>query len=205
MKIFSLQTVEGFKDSSAAWDKSKKQRVLVFSVSILLLSALAFFFVKGSESLSRLTLKQEAPRFGSLAPDFELRDLDGKTVRLADFRGKNPIFLNFWASWCPACQQEAPANARLHQRLGAKGLRFMAVSVDQGATTADEVGKFVEKFRVGFVPLLDPEHRVLDLYGVTGIPTTFLIDRKGVIVAKEVGPKNWTSPERLKSLEGLLN
>jgi peroxiredoxin len=93
----------------------------------------------------------------------------------------------------------------LHQKLGPKGLRFLAISVDQGPTAADEVRKFVEEFKLGFVPLLDPKHRVLDLYGVTGIPTTFLIDRKGVIVAKEMGPKKWTNSEWLSRLESLFN
>lgn len=197
--------MEGYGENDLARGMSKKQKVLVFSISILLLSALVFFLVKGWIRLGPLALQQEAPRVGSLAPDFELKDMNGRTVRLGDFRGRNPVFLNFWASWCPACRQEAPENERLHQKLGPKGLRFVAVSVDQGPTAADEVRRFVEEFKVGFVPLLDPKHRVLDLYGVTGIPTTFLIDRKGVIVAKEVGPRNWTNSTWLNRLEQLFN
>lgn len=63
----------------------------------------------------------------------------------------------------------------------------------------------MKEFKLSFVPVLDTEHEVLDRYGVSAIPTTFLIDRTGVIVAKEVGPRNWTSSEWLERLEKLFN
>ena len=177
----------------------------MLSATGLLALAIAFLLLKRWEGLTLPSIQLEAPQIGALAPDFTLKDVDGKAVRLADFRGKNPVFLNFWASWCPACRQEAPENEKLYQRLGPKGLKFVAVSIDQGPAAADEVRKFVEEFNLGFVPLLDSKHRVLDLYGVTAIPTTFLIDREGKIVAKEIGPKNWTSSEKLNRIEALLN
>lgn len=167
--------------------------------------AAALFVLQRWVSFSLIPIKQEAPRIGALAPDFELTDVDGKAVRLADFRGKSPIFLNFFASWCPACRQEAPANENLHKRRGPKGLKVLAVSVDQGPTATSDVRNFMEEFKLSFIPVLDPKHEVLDLYGVTAIPTTFLIDRKGKIVAKEVGPKNWTNSERLERLERLFD
>lgn len=184
---------------------SRPQRVLFLSATGLLALAMALLLLKWWEGFTLFPIKEELPKIGAIAPDFTLKDLAGNTVRLVEFRGKDPVFLNFWASWCPACRQEAPENGQLHQKLGPKGLRFLAISVDQGPTAADEVRKFVEEFKLGFVPLLDPKHRALDLYGVTGIPTTFLIDRKGVIVAKEVGPRNWTNSERLGRLEALFN
>lgn len=205
MKIFSIQKMEGYGEDDIAREVNKKQKVLVFSISILLLSALAFFLVKGWESLGRLTLTQEAPRVGAWAPDFMLRNVDGKTVRLADFRGKNPVLLNFWASWCPACRQEAPENEKLHQRLGPKGLKFLAVSIDRDPGALNDVRKFMEEFKLSLRPLLDSNGEVFEHYGVTAIPTTFLIDRRGKIVAKEVGPKNWTSADRLGRLEKLFN
>lgn len=156
------------------------------------------------ESFSLIPIKQEAPKIGALAPDFTLKDVDGKTVRLAHFRGKNPVFLNFWASWCPACRQEAPENEKLHQRLGPKGLKFLPVSIDRGPGALDDVRKFMEEFKLSFRPLLDSNGEVFDRWGVTAIPTTFLIDRKGKIVAKEVGPRNWTNSKWFTRLEQLL-
>lgn len=184
---------------------SKPQRVLFLSATGLLFLALTLFLAKRWDARPSSLFKEDAPRVGSIAPDFELKDVNGKTVRLSNFRGKNPIFLNFWASWCPACRQEAPENERLHRQLGPKGLKFISLSIDQGPSALEDVRKFVEEFKLSFAPLLDSKHEVLDLYGVTAIPTTFLIDRKGKIVAKEVGPKNWTSSERLNRIEGLFN
>lgn len=184
---------------------SKKRKVFFVSTLVLVTLGVGLFLSKRWESFTLSWIKQEAPRIGALAPDFALKDVNGKTVRLADFRGKNPVFLNFWASWCPACRQEAPANERLHKRMEPKGLKILAVSVDQGPAVLSDVRKFIEESKLSFVPVLDTRHQVLDLYGVTAIPTTFLIDRKGKIVAKEVGPKNWTNSQWLNRLESLFN
>ena len=184
---------------------SRPQRVLILSATGLLTLAVAISLLKGWERISLFPIKAEAPKIGALAPDFTLKDLAGKTVRLSEFRGKNPVFLNFWASWCPACREEAPENNRLHQRLKPKGLQFLAVSIDASSTAFDDVRKFMKEFGLSFSPLLDSDGKVYHLYGVTGIPTTFLIDRSGKIVAKEVGPKEWTNSEWLNRLENLFN
>lgn len=184
---------------------SKPVRALFLSATGLVILALALFLLKRWEGFTFSSIKEEAPKIGALAPDFTLKDVDGKTVRLADFRGKNPVFLNFWASWCPACRQEAPENEKLQQRLGPKGLKFLPVSIDRGPSALDDVRKFMEEFKLSFRPLLDSNGEVFDRWGVTAIPTTFLIDRKGKIVAKEVGPKRWASPELLSRLEPLFN
>ncbi len=181
---------------------SKKRKVAISS--ILIIAALGLFFLKGGVDWRALVLLQEAPRVGSLAPDFELTRLDGRIVRLAGFRGTTPIFLNFWASWCPACRKEASQTKQLFRDFGPKGLEFLAISVDQGPAAVDQVRKFTEEFELGFVSLLDPQHDVLDRYGVTAISTIFLIDRDGVIVAKEVGPRNWSGSQWLERLEQLL-
>ena len=184
---------------------SRPQRVLFLSVMGLLTLAVALLLLKRWEGFTLSSIKGEPPKIGAPAPDFTLKDIAGNTVRLGEFRGKSPVFLNFWASWCLACREEAPENEKLHQRLGPKGLKLLAISIDAGSTALNDVRKFVKEFNLSFTPLLDSDGKVYHLYGVTGIPTTFLIDRSGKIVAKEVGPKNWTSPERLKSLEGLFN
>ena len=184
---------------------SKPKRVLIFSVAGLLILAFVFFLLKRGGAARIHAAREEAPKIGFVAPNFELEDVDGKTVQLARFRGKNPVFLNFWASWCPACRQETPENEKLHQLLGPKGLKLVSISIDKGPGALNNVQKFMEEFKLSFNPLLDTKGDVMELYGVTAIPTTFLIDRKGMIVAKEIGPKNWTDPQLLGRLEGLFN
>lgn len=187
------------------YEMGRPQRVLFLSVMGLLGLAVVLFLLKGWEGFTLSLIKVEAPTIGALAPDFTLRDVDGKTVRLADFRGKNPVFLNFWASWCPACRQEAPQNEKLYRHLGPNGLKFLAVSIDRGPSALNDVRKFMEEFKLSFRPLLDSNGEILDRYGVTAIPTTFLINQNGKIMAKEVGPKNWTNSEWLSRLERLFD
>ncbi|MFQ5684140.1 MAG: peroxiredoxin family protein [Candidatus Binatia bacterium] len=184
---------------------NKPKRVLIFSGTGLLIFVLTFFLLKPREGSKMHAAREEAPRIGFTAPDFELEDVDGRTVRLAEHRGKNPVFLSFWASWCPACRQEAPETERLHQLLGPKGLKLVSISIDKGPGALNNVRKFMEEFKLSFNSLLDTKGDVMELYGVTAIPTTFLIDRKGRVVAKEIGPKKWTDPEFLNRLEGLFN
>ncbi len=184
---------------------SKPKRVLIFSVAGLLILAFVFFLLKRGGAAKIHAAREEAPKVGFVAPNFELEDVDGKTVQLARFRGRNPVFLNFWASWCPACRQETPHNEKLHQLLGPKGLKLVSISIDKGPGALNNVRNFMEEFKLSFNPLLDVKGDLMELYGVTAIPMTFLIDRKGKIVAKEIGPKNWTDPQLLGRLEGLFN
>ncbi len=184
---------------------NKPKRVLIFSVTGLLILAFVFFLLKRGGAAKIHAAREEAPKIGFVAPNFELEDVDGKRVRFAEFRGKNPVFLNFWASWCPACRQETPENEKLYQLLGPKGLKFVSISIDKGPGALNNVQKFMEEFKLSFNPLLDTKGDVMELYGVTAIPTTFLIDRKGMIVAKEIGPKIWTDPQLLGRLEGLFS
>jgi peroxiredoxin len=187
------------------YGESKPKRVLIFSAVGLLILALAFFLLKRSGAAKIHAAREKAPKIGFIAPDFELEDVDGKTVQLANFRGKNPVFLSFWASWFPACRQEAPEYEKLHQLLGPRGLKLVSISIDKGPGTLSNVRKFMGEFKLSFSPLLDAKGEVLDLYGVIAIPTTFLIDRKRKIVGKEIGPKKWTDPQSLNRLEGLFN
>jgi peroxiredoxin len=138
---------------------------------------------------------------GRLAPDFTLPDLNGTRVRLSDFRGKKAVFLNFWASWCPSCQEEMPTMEKLYQEFKARGLEIVAVSIDTDKADAE---KFVKMHSVTFPALLDPDFKVAKEYRVTGIPTHYFIDKTGVIRAREVGSKDWSKPETWKVIEGLL-
>lgn len=135
------------------------------------------------------------------AADFELPDLGGKQVRLSTFRG-TLVFLNFWATWCPACRAEMPSMEKLYKAFKDKGLVMLAVSSDAGG--AKVVGPFMQDYRLTFPALLDPDGRVTRMYQVRGIPTTYLIDREGRVIGRAVGARDWATPEAQRLIELLL-
>jgi cytochrome c biogenesis protein CcmG/thiol:disulfide interchange protein DsbE len=121
------------------------------------------------------------------AADFKLPGVDGKTVRLSDFKGK-VVILDFWATWCPPCKAEIPDFIALQKQYGPKGLQIVGVALDQEG--ADAVKPFAKEKGINYPIGLDPESTVPPSFGgVRGIPTTFVIDRKGNIVKKYVGAK----------------
>ncbi|OGA21125.1 MAG: hypothetical protein A3I02_10030 [Betaproteobacteria bacterium RIFCSPLOWO2_02_FULL_67_26] len=124
------------------------------------------------------------------APDFTLPDAGGRKVSLKDFRGK-VVFLNFWASWCESCRDEMPSMERLYREFKGKGLEIVAVNVKDKRRDALA---FVEGLKVNYLVLMDPEGEVGLLYGAFGLPATYLIDRKGVALARMWGPADWYSP-----------
>jgi peroxiredoxin len=135
------------------------------------------------------------------APNFRLEMLNGKKVELKDFKGK-VVFLNFWATWCGPCKEEMPSMEALHQQYKEKDFVMITISVDYEGVKP--VKEFIEKQRYTFSVLLDPNCETLDLYEVKGIPTTFIIDKKGRMIGRVVGPKDWKKPEVLSVIDKLV-
>ena len=133
---------------------------------------------------------QATGRAGFPAPDFVLNDLDGRTHRLADYRGR-VVFLNVWATWCPPCRMEMPSMERLYRRL--RGEDFIMLAINEDEAGAEAVREFVSETGISFPVLLDPQGKVPERYGVTGYPETFVIDRDGRVVQHTIGPENWGS------------
>lgn len=120
---------------------------------------------------------------GKSAPDFTLIGTDGKTHRLKDYQG-NLVVLNFWATWCAPCRLETPLLQMTYARLQTAGL--VIIGVDQ----AEEVGavnSFVKEFNLSYPILLDTDLAATQAYGVIGLPTTFFVDPKGIVRAKQIG------------------
>jgi peroxiredoxin len=137
-----------------------------------------------------------------LAPEFALSDLEGTAQRLADFRG-NVVLLNFWATWCPPCRAEMPSMETLYQAYKEQGFIILAVSSDvQGAAV---VQPFMAQYRLSFPSLLDTTGQVHALYGVRSIPTSYLLDRHGRVVSREIGARNWANAEARALVASLLN
>jgi peroxiredoxin len=115
---------------------------------------------------------------GDRAPDFALKSLDGKSkVSLRSYRGK-VVWLDFWASWCAPCLKALPDLEKMRQRVPAKHVQLLAVNLDQDLKKAR---KFLKKSPIGYPSASDPEGKVPEQFGVENMPTSFLIDRKGVI------------------------
>jgi thiol-disulfide isomerase/thioredoxin len=121
---------------------------------------------------------------GAVAPDFTLKTLDGKNVKLSDLRGK-AVLLNFWATWCGPCKIEIPWFMELEKQYASKGLVVVGVAMDDNAK--DVVPKFAQDMKIDY-PVLIGTEQVADQYGgVEGLPTTFYIGRDGKIVKKIAG------------------
>ncbi len=171
-----------------------------FCIVLILLVSLSFTAEGGEEALfSRIRI---SPIKGDKkAPDFSLKDLTGKKVEIKQFKGKT-IFLNFWATWCGPCKEEMPGLEVLHKQFKEKNFVLLTISVDYEGTKP--VQEFINKHRYTFPVLLDPKCETLDLFEVKGIPTTFLIDKKGKMVGKAIGPRNWKSVEVVSLLDLLI-
>ncbi len=138
---------------------------------------------------------------GSTAPEFILKDPAGREVTLASLRGK-VVFLNFWATWCPPCKEEIPSMVRLNQAMAGKPFQMLAVSIDEGGKGAVEA--YFARTGLNLPTLYDQDQRVGKMYGITGVPETFIIDAKGVILKKVIGGMNWGSPEVISFINGIL-
>lgn len=146
------------------------------------------------------------PAVGHRAPDFALLSGEGKPVRLSRVLREKAVFLNFWATWCPPCREEMPSMERVYRDYRARGLEILAVSIDAGdeATVAGGVKAFMAGLTLTFPALLDPKMEVVRAYRLRGLPTTYLIDRNGVIRASVVGSSDWATPESRERLDELL-
>ncbi|HYM78558.1 MAG TPA: TlpA disulfide reductase family protein [Candidatus Dormibacteraeota bacterium] len=138
------------------------------------------------------------PRIGSAAKDFSVQDSD-RSVSLNQFRGQ-VVIVNFWATWCPPCVEELPSLMDMQDRLRAKGVVVLGVSID---VDGDAYHRFLKQRNVNFLTVRDPEQKVASVYGTSGWPESYIIDRQGVLRRKIVGPIDWDSPEMMQFLNKL--
>ena len=130
------------------------------------------------------------PRIGTAAPDFTVKDSD-RTVTLGQYKGQ-VVVLNFWATWCPPCIEEMPSLVRMQQRMQAKGVTVLAVSVD---VDESNYKRFLRDHGVNLLTVRDPDQKSNSLYGTSKFPETYVIDRGGVVRRKFIGAVDWTEPE----------
>jgi peroxiredoxin len=167
---------------------SQLKRVALSLLVILGIVAALYYFDEGRASSASFTSVQvegsgQPPRIGEPAPDFLVTDPDGNTYRLSDLRGK-PVWLNFWASWCPPCRAETPELEAVYEEKKADGLVLLGISLGEQVPA---VKSYVEAARITYRIGMDTSTRIAGLYRINGLPTHFFIDKDGIIRDMQVG------------------
>ncbi|WP_100404853.1 TlpA disulfide reductase family protein [Bacillus solitudinis] len=166
----------------------KNRQAFYRSVLIILLCGVGFLYSQSKSVFQQVeeavaASVQQGVQVGNEAAPFQLKTLRGKEVSLSDFIGQ-PVVINFFATWCGPCQEEMPIIVEMEKRLSAKGVAFLAVNMTSQEENKKEIQPFLNHFRAPFDVLLDEEGDVMEQYQMIGIPTTIVIDEKGVIIQR---------------------
>lgn len=167
---------------------SRRQWTVVLIVLLLLGGGLAAATHFLGDELFPVTV-------GSSAPDFRASTLEPQrgTKTLDDYKG-DVVLLNIWATWCVPCQVEMPSLEKLHRAMGPRGLKVVAVSVDDPGPGVDQkIRDFAKQYGLTFEVLHEGTGGIEKLYQTTGVPETFVIGRDGVIRKKIIGASDWNS------------
>lgn len=168
--------------------KNRTDLVLKSALSILVVSLIL---------VTISTLEQRIVQAGESAPAFSITTDAGQSVSLDNFGGKL-LVLNFWATWCPPCVQEMPSLVEFAEKMKPKGVIVLGVSVDKNEKTYKQ---FLQNARVSFVTARDPEANVSSSYGTFKYPETYVIDQKGNVLEKFIGPENWSDPKVIERIQ----
>jgi len=161
--------------------------------TIVILSAAVFLAACGKTP--------QVATVGKPAPDFSLVDRQGRTWKLSRLRGQ-VVFVNFWASWCPPCREEMPSMENLHRSLPADRFKMLSILYKDEPAAADTLAATLG---ITFPVLVDPGDKTGLAYGLTGVPETFIVDKKGVLREKFIGPRQWSSPQARQMLMKYLD
>jgi thiol-disulfide isomerase/thioredoxin len=174
-------------------------KVLLPVALILVIGFIALKFLKSqAERTDRLA---GVPVIGEVLPDLELTELGGKKVKLSDLKAK-VVVMNFWATWCEACVAEMPTLVKLQEAYKDKGLVLALITVDADAEKV--VPPFLKKMGIGFRTFHDEGEKLSELFDVHGIPFTAVVNGNRKFLYREVGERDWNSPEVHKEVEKWL-
>lgn len=187
----------------------RKQWLVIIGTSVGLGIALWVAMLRLAPELFPLKIGGAAPDFaaipvavsgatGAAAPKASSPETKG----IDDYRG-DVVLLNIWATWCGPCRVEMPSMQRLHERLGPKGLKIVAVSVDDPGS-ARRIREFADEFGLSFELLHDASKAIEGIYQTTGVPETFILGRDGTIRRRSIGAEAWDSESNIAQLERLL-
>ena len=157
----------------------------------------------GAIALVKFAPVPEGVEVGKRAPDFRALDVaSGDSVSFRQKYGGQVTLVNIWATWCTPCRAEMPAMQRLYDALKDKGFRIAAVSIDEGSLK--DVTEFTTSLGLTFDILHDKSGKIETIFQTTGYPESFLIDKNGVIVRKQIGEHPWGSPANQRIVAELL-
>ena len=180
--------------------KGRKHTQLLLTILFVFVACvLLIVFLRQERGSIIKTAKMIQPGFK--VPNFTFPDINGKEVSLSSQRGK-VVLVNVWATWCPPCRREMPSMQRLYEKFKGKNFEILAVSIDSEGREAVE--PFMRKMNLTFPALLDSGETIRSLYGITGVPESFIIDQQGILVEKIIGPINWATPEVFQFIQDLI-
>lgn len=154
---------------------------VVMGVALVAVILLVILLARGLSRSDAVLISRDTP-----APNFTLSLFDGGQITLAELKGK-PVFVNFWASWCPPCREEAPILEKVWRSYKDKGVVFIGVDIQD--TRADALA-YIKEFDITYPNGPDPTGEISIDYGVSGVPESYFINRQGTIVRKYVGALN---------------
>ncbi len=159
--------------------------------------------VLGGAALVKYGPVPEGAQVGNRAPEFQAVDLaTGDTITFREKYDGHVTLINIWATWCLPCRAEMPAMEELYQAFKDDGFRIAAVSVDEGRPS--DVTAFAKELSLNFDILHDRRGAIQQAYLTTGVPESFLVDRNGIIVRKQLGEHPWSSPANRRIVAQLL-
>lgn len=158
---------------------TERYKGLIYGISIVILAV--FFIFAAPEWFVFHDAAGATNAQKDRAPDFELKDLQGRKFKLSDQKGKQPVLLIFTTTWCPSCREKIPSLKDIYAGYSKKGLVMVNIDIQE---SQDKVSRFAYKYKLPYRVLLDETGEVAKSYGVLGVPTMVLVDRKGMTVCR---------------------
>jgi peroxiredoxin len=177
--------MEGSTSGQAAWQRWLRNTWVRNALGLLVLAGIAggLIAIDRSGGGAEGALDDRAPGIDKAAPEFALRDTDGDLIELSDYRGQ-PVWLNFWATWCDPCRDELPDIQKLADEFAGEDLVVLAINQEESAGQALD---FWEELGLELPTLLDSDGDVSEQYRLFGLPDNFFIDRGGILRAYKLG------------------
>lgn len=184
-------------EAARAGERGSAAKGLILAVVLIAVAVLAVAYLILSRGGGE---RPTAVREGDRAPAFTLPMMDQRPMSLDDQRGK-VVLVHFWATWCPPCVEEMPQLQKLYEQLAGPAFEVLAVSVDD---SAGMLQSFLKKQGISLPVLFDPGRDIASRYGTRKFPETYVLDRRGTVRYKVIGPMDWTQPDALATLRRLI-